>query len=272
MFSNKSNIVAINSLTKSMMNLAQQGSGTALVGAIGNTNYQNKGLVKAGYEFAPADVPHEYARSYQVIEVNEDLLALSIAWHRIRQLPNYTPIESLISKILFESVTEDDRKLSEEIKKYYSQKIMVLKLKNKNLSKFREDLSFFLHQSNNLHKKEIFPLVYRLPEFYEYDKSFDEFKHIYNRELNVDKDVLINTKISINFIKCFTVGKGANKRKEYWFSDNKNNLVNMTIFNNNPLISLLDNVIKNELNLLAKLTRRHRDDTEFLSLDKYSFL
>lgn len=212
-------------------------------------------------------------KSYQVFEINEDLLALSVAWHRIRKSSiDYVPIESLTANILFEKVNDDDRNLAKDIKKYYSQKIMVLKLKNNKLSKFRDDLNNFVHQNTNVYKKEVFPLVYRLPEFYNYDIAFDKFKTTYNTKIKNDNHEMVSVCKTLKFVGQFIVGKGSSKRIEFWFVDEHNNLVNFNVMKDNPLMSLLDNTIKSEFKLHARFVNKSRDDVEYLVPNKYRFL
>ena len=116
-----------------------------------------------------------YVKQYKVNESAEDLLALSVAWFRLRKNRTLTPypmIESLTDENLFKSLTEEDRLMANTIRDYYSKKIMVMALKEIKLTKFREDLSKFIHSDGKLFVDDMLPLVFRLPEFYEYDTAF----------------------------------------------------------------------------------------------------
>ena len=76
----------------------------------------------------------EHVKKYEILEIDEDLLALSTAWKRLRDTHNsggtYTPISTLLDKELFNHVTIDDRQKANEIRDYYSKKIMMWKLKD----------------------------------------------------------------------------------------------------------------------------------------------
>jgi hypothetical protein len=214
---------------------------------------------------------HEYARSYEVIEIKEDLLALSVAWHRIRSNGELLSIHTLISKELFEKVNNQDRELANTIRDYYSKKLMILKLKNSRLSKFREDLNIFVHNKTDIHQKEIFPLVYRLPEFYQYDSAFDKIKMEHDSAI-VIPSMFTNQVFSLKFIKSFIVKSKLGKRKEFWFANKDNHLVNMTLVENNPLISLLEKQFNEPLNVHGLFKIKTRDGYNYYSIDKYSFI
>jgi hypothetical protein len=214
---------------------------------------------------------HEYARSYEVIEVKEDLLALSVAWHRIRSKGELSSIHTLIFKELFEKVNSQDRELANVIRDYYSKKLMVLKLKNSTLSKFREDLNIFIHNKTNIHKKEIFPLVYRLPEFYQYDSAFDKIKMEHDSAI-VSPSMFVKQAFSLKFIKSFIIKSKNGKRKEFWFANTDNHLVNMTLVENNPLISLLEKQLNEPLNVHGLFKVKTRDGYNYFSVDNYKFI
>ena len=213
---------------------------------------------------------NQYVKTYQVIDSTEDLLALSVTWFRLRNTGASLPVHTLTSEVLYKELTQQDRDVADSIRKYYSQKLMVLKLKNNNLSKYRQDLNSFIHGSTHIFKKDILPLVYRLPEFYLYDIDFDQLKSEHNVVIkNFIKPV--RSKHKLTFAKSFVVGKSVNKRKEFWFSDEDKNLVNLTVLNNNPLISLLENQFTSPIELTGIYSKRTRDDYEYFIVDKYSF-
>lgn len=230
-----------------------------------------KGLgVGSSISFDTHEADNQYVKTYQVIDSTEDLLALSVTWFRLRNTGVNLPVHTLTSEVLFQEITQHDRDVADTIRKYYSQKLMVLKLKNNNLSKYRQDLNSFIHNSTHLFKKDVLPLVYRLPEFYLYDTDFDKLKSEHNVTIkNFIKPE--RSKHKLTFVKSFVVGKSVSKRKEFWFSDEDKNLVNLTVLNNNPLISLLENQFNAPVELTGICSKRTRDDYEYLIIDKYSF-
>ena len=210
---------------------------------------------------------------YEVYETSKDLLALSVCWSRLRKereqaynllLPTIT---RLLDGELFQLTTHEDIEKANIIRDYYSKKIMVWKLKNINLSAFRQDLSSFIHSNGQTFKESMLPLAYRLPEFYEYDVEFEKMTFDYNKEIkSYDPHSVSETK-QLTFVKKLSVNKRHSKSKEYWFSDTHNNLVNLNLDSNNPLLSLLDNVVtKGNLVINARYKKSYRDGNEHLSL------
>lgn len=217
-------------------------------------------------------------KKYEVYEISQDLLALSVCWARYRKARDeYKPhptITKLLDSDLFRLVSEDDITQANVIRDYYSKKIMVLKLKNEGFTSFREDLNTFIHSDGKMFRENMMPLAYRLPEFYEYDVEFEKMSFDYNREVKrMDQPYMVDTK-QLTFVKQLLVNKKRYKRKEYWFSDRSNNLVNIDIDTSNPLISLMDMVVnKNDITINGRFKKCTRDGNEFIKVNnKFTFV
>ena len=219
-------------------------------------------------------------KKYEVYEISQDLLALSVCWARYRKtrdIPPHLPqptITKLLDSELFRLVSEDDIAHANIIRDYYSKKIMVLKLKNTGFTSFREDLNTFIHSDGKMFKENMMPLAYRLPEFYEYDVEFEKMLFDFNREVKrMDQPHVVDTK-QLKFVKQLSVNTKRYKRKEYWFSDRSNNLVNINIDTSNPLISLMDMIVnKNDITIKGKFKKCSRDGNEFIKTDnKFTFV
>lgn len=226
------------------------------------------------------DSPNSNVKKYQIVETKEDLLVLSATWKRIRderQLTSengYLVPTSLIDEILFKSISNADRKRAEEVRDFYSKKVVYWKLKDIPLSKFRQDMSEFIHTDGTRFKEEIMPLVYRLPEFYEYDIQFEELARHHNQSLSTSVKIasgFVGSK-TLTLVKTLTVNKKHLKRKEYWFTDNNDNLVLIPVETSNPLMSLLDLVSKNPIRVDGKFQCRTTDHTEYLLGRKITFI
>jgi hypothetical protein len=217
-------------------------------------------------------------KKYEVYEISQDLLALSVCWARYRKVKDDHKVRPTITKLLdsdlFRLVSEDDITQATVIRDYYSKKIMVLKLKNEGFTSFREDLNTFVHSDGKMFKENMLPLAYRLPEFYEYDVEFEKMSFDYNREIKRIDDPHTLTVKQLKFIKKLSVNTRHNKRKEYWFSDGYNNLVNVNIENSNPLLSLLDMTVdKTDIKIKGNFKKSSRDGLEYLKVDrKFSFV
>jgi len=210
---------------------------------------------------------------YEVYEISKDLLALSICWSRLRKEREqaYNLLSPTITKLLdgelFQLTTHEDIEKANIIRDYYSKKIMVWKLKNINLSAFRQDLNSFIHSNGQTFKESMLPLAYRLPEFYEYDVEFEKMTFDYNKEIKSHDPYAASETKQLKFVKKLSVNKRHSKSKEYWFSDTHNNLVNLNLDSNNPLLSLLDNVVtKGNLVINARYKKSYRDGNEHLTL------
>ena len=214
-------------------------------------------------------------KKYEVYEISQDLLTLSVCWSRLRNIRekiNPLTITKLLDSELFRLVTEDDIVRANVIRDYYSKKIMVWKLKNIKLTQFREDMNTFIHSNGKTFKENMMPLVYRLPEFYEYDIEFEKMSFEYNKEVKRQESIHVIERKHLTFIKSLSVNTKRLKKIEYWFSDNHNNLVQMNIETSNPLHSLLEKVITGNIELVGRYVIRNRDGNEFLKVEKYKFV
>ena len=255
-----------------------------ITGATGSSGYSNpwtiggsagtisiQDLATSGWETDP------YVKKYQVLEIEEDLLALSCAWQRIREIRKtdtsgpYNAISKLTDPTLFNSVTEVDYTKAAQVRDYYSKKIMLWKLKGESLSRFREDMNAFIHTDGKIFKEDMMPLAYRLPEFYDYDSDFDMLSNEYNKKVSQTTQHEVTGK-RLKLAKTYVVSKKHNKRKEYWFSDDNNDLVSMSIDLSNPLLSLLDTCAQNTIKVNAIYTKKSRDNNEYLVANKFKFV
>lgn len=217
-------------------------------------------------------------KKYEVYEISVDLLALSVCWARYRkQRGNGVPqphITKLLDSELFRLVTEEDVAQADVIRDYYSKKIMVWKLKNIALTRFREDLNTFVHSDGKTFKETMLPLVFRLPEFYEYDVEFEKMSFEYNKEVKQQETTHATERKHLKFVKQLHVNNKRTKRKEYWFSDLYNNLVTFSVETHNPLSTLLDMTLRNnDIDVVGRYKKCLRDGNEYLKLDnKFTFV
>jgi hypothetical protein len=250
-------------------------SNTITIGPITNGSGATGQINMNDLQFGWDDNNH--IKKYQVCEINEDLLALSTAWQRIRKERASNPqslyfnnITRLLDKQLFKEVSEEDRVRANVIRDYYSKKIMVWRLKNERFTGFREDMNEFIHGDGKKFREEMCPLVYRLPEFYDYDSAFDEISREHNFKVSQTEQHHADTK-TLKLVKTFNVGKKYSKRKEYWFSDEQNNLINMSVEHNNMLIPLLDYYVQHPFTMQATYSKKYKDDKEYLIANKFKF-
>lgn len=162
---------------------------------------------------------NQYVKKYEIIETAEDLLVLSCAWHRIRKSnqPIRASISSLMSEQLFQNIEPEDHTHASEIRDYYSKKLMVLVLKEQRLTPFRQDLNTFLNSDSKKFTENFIPLVYRLPEFYNYDKKFDELRPQFESKITGEYRTMTVKLCTLTSVHKFRKNSKHVKMDEYWF-------------------------------------------------------
>lgn len=216
---------------------------------------------------------NEFVKQYVINESAEDLLALSVTWHRIRnnrEVKATSPdITSLTDTALFGCVTEEDRVQANVIRDHYSKKLMMWALTEVKLTKFRTDLSTFIQSTGKLFTDELLPLVFRLPEFYEYDLEFTRMKSAFT---TIPEGVQ-HTK---SHVKLFPVKNLNRKLKsgykhEYWLKDKDGNAYLILIDHLNILKSMWDREFNKEHILINALMtcKLKQDEQTYFKLSKW---
>ena len=212
-------------------------------------------------------------KSDEIKKFPDDVLAISCCIQRLsRSLPGSARFNRSLDSSDNKEITDLDRKKAENIRKYYNDKLMMLTLQGRQLTKFRKDLQKFLNSDPTQVLESLCGIVYRLPYFYDYDKDIDDiFKSSYFKNTRPN-DMAENLPRRLNFVK-----KVENQRKhfnniEYWFQDESLNKVMFSIAANNPLLELLDRHIDtNGFNVKARYYVRKKDLNEYFVLEKWSF-
>jgi hypothetical protein len=217
----------------------------------------------------------DYVKRYEVIEATEDVLALSVAWKRLRDTKSesmQTGITTLLDDNLFRKIEESDRVRANDIRDYFSKKIMLWSLKSVKLSSYRQDLNKFIHGDGKKITEDLLPLIYRLPEFYEYDIQFDQFKREVNLEItnfsNIDSVKKITTLIPVT--SFYKTNKRV-KHFEYWLKDSNDNAHLITIEPKNPLKHIWDKIFTNgQLRIEATCYPKKYDELQYFQLLNWS--
>lgn len=220
-------------------------------------------------------------KMHKPIIAPDDILALSVSCHNNRinnRTHGHTIIDFfkdgdgyLIPKIKAQ-ITEEDRIKARLIRDYYSKKIMMWKLLGKELSMFRKDLNTFIHSDNRKVNPEMVGMIYRLPEFYDYDIEFDKMaenaKHFISEKHNYIRD--LETK-KVKFLrKVKTVRKQLTPKMEYWFIDDNKHLIKVDIAPNNPLIQIWDQLVQTPIELEGYFQLYSYDRRQYLHLNKFN--
>lgn len=220
---------------------------------------------------------HPQIKKYEVFESPEDVLALSVAWKRLRD-KGVSPTGKLLDKTLFDRVTQEDRDKAGIIRDYYSKKFMLKALigDGKELSPFRKEVSKIINSDGKLVSKDAFGPVYYLPIFYEYDTDLDYVKSCVT--INQDfKNSKVPSVVS-NIVDLQPIKRIVKKSKnittvEYWLkNNNKHNSANViTITKDNPLLHVWDHIFNTTevLQIQGGYEQKRLDNFEYYSIKNW---
>jgi len=215
-------------------------------------------------------------KQYQLFELAEDVLALSIACKRLRS-EGYNAYLRLTDRTLLEKVTDSDRALSTEIKNYYSKKLMLVSLMDESrMTPFRKDLASFILNESKVVKEEHLGMIYYLPNLYEYDINLDKVRSC----------VQSNSDWRVGHIKIFDENKffspiakfEKTRRKyhtiQYWFKDSDNTAFMLEFEVGNPLLHMFDYMFDNvsKLEIRGDFFSKKFDNFAFLTTDKWKLV
>jgi hypothetical protein len=145
-----------------------------------------------------------------------------------------------------DNITADIEARAEEIRKYYTKRFFWNALKNgKELTPIRARIAQLLENRIFECNDNDVGIYYKLPYFYEEDRTYEEFGKLYNTEKLSPLGNKRSNKFAkrLQFVKS-TKGIQKNKKSKYfWFTDDNKDLYNITIELNNPLLSLLEQII-----------------------------
>lgn len=221
---------------------------------------------------------NEYIKKYEMIESAESILTLSVTAHRL--FKDTKVHYKLTDREVFHKIIPEDRVQADNIKDYYSKKIMMWKLQGNNkLSSFREDMNKLIHSDMLIFKENMIGIAYWLPQFYQYDVDLDVIKSDLTINQNFEKMNKSGTpgvlKLSEKLIPMSRLERRTkrNKYHEYWFKDEKHNAgVVIHLEDKNQLQHLWDSIFnkKQSLTIEGWYTRRHRDGFEYYSVKNWS--
>jgi hypothetical protein len=203
----------------------------------------------------------------------EDILAISCCIQRLSNSDSNRFNRSLNSPELPAQVNDLDRQKAENIRKYYKDKLLMLTLQGRELTKYRKDLQKFLHGNPLQVPDSLAGIVYRLPYFYDYDKEIDGiFQSSYFKNNNLP-NMREPVQRDLKFLKRIENQRRRMNNIEYWFEDDKLNKVMFSITGDNPLLTLLDRHIGNTgLSITGKYFLRKKDLNEYFVMEKWSFV
>lgn len=208
-------------------------------------------------------------KKYQMYEVGEDSLVLSVAWNRLRS-NGISRTARLLDGTLFDSIISEDRDTAAKIRDFYSKKIMMLRLKSsKPMTNYREDLNKFIHSDGCTLREDMIGIVYRLPDFYKFDTQIEEITSSFNKKVQRNPGATSSTFTPLKRIERKT--KSINS-VQYWMKDQlTGNGAMVSIQAKNPLEDVWNTVFNGTENLNLYYTPKYHslDDLEYMELSKW---
>jgi len=221
-------------------------------------------------DFGINHITQPHIKKYEIYEFDEDILAISVAWKRLRE-KGVSPASRITDYAIRKHVTHEDKEKANEIADYYSKKIMMLTLKGKtNMSMYRKDLTSFVTGDRMKITDKFFGLAYHLPSFYEYDVQLDYVKST----VKTNQDWKNNSSkyhAKINQLTVSPVKKFRRKTKSvdtmnYWFKTDNDIGLLIPVSNNNSLSHMWDYIYNNSTTLVLE------GNTHCKELDGFEYL
>ena len=244
---------------------------TGAIGASTSLNLSNIGIHHLSLNDFSNIAIHQHYKKYEIYEFDEDILALSVAWKRLR-----TSGPSIVTRItdftLRKEVNHTDKEKANEIADYYSKKFMMLALKGKNnISSYRKDLSTFVHSDRMKVTENMFGLAYHLPTFYEHDVDLDFVKSRLSNKPDWKNNHGAKATLKVYPIKKIRRKTKSVDNMNYWFKTDDNIGLNIAVSNNNNLSNMWDYVYDNSTSLVLQgMTRcKGLDEFEYLMLSNW---
>ena len=220
---------------------------------------------------------HPDIKQYEVFESPEDVLALSVAWKRLRD-QGASPTGKLLDKILFDRVTQTDRDEANIIRDYYSKKFMLKTLLGNGnaLSPFRKEIAKIINSDGKIINKNAFGPVYYLPMFYEYDCQLDYVKSCVTT-IQESKDnptpTVVKCDKQLKPIKRIEKKSKSSNLVEYWLKHEEKNSANVIVITkDNPLLNVWDHIFANTkvLQISGGYELKKLDNFEYFKINKWN--
>ena len=201
----------------------------------------------------------------------DDLLTLSVTHHRLRNAcPSPFFEGGIIDPVLVPQITPEDRVRAQAIRDHYSKKIMVLILKGLTLTPYRKKLNEFLNNEKEL-TDDVIPMVFKLPEFYDYDIGYEEIRTSFTQPENIE--LVEKLEVVLTPMKHFKVKKKAGGYDEYWLKDEAGHGYQIKLPNTpvvNPLLHLWNREFtKPSLRITGRRITLSPDGFKFYAMDKW---
>lgn len=206
-----------------------------------------------GYSIATLDDMFnemEKEKSNRIIRESDDSLAVSCVRYRNTELGTRDF-----------KIHDSDYNTANNIREYYSKKLMVRTLKGKPVSQFRQDLMEYLSKGyTNEYPEKFVGMIYKLPEFYFYDLELDKMRM---ESSNTSLDTFIGVK-KLKFLNKLNWGNKSTGYFQFYFHDEAKNLYSLQIHKENELLGVFESLCNLDvLHINGKFVSASRDELNY---------
>lgn len=206
----------------------------------------------------------------KVLTCEQDALVYAVAGYRLRQSNSEHPWAQFIS--LGGELTEVDYAIAREIREYYGRKLVSAAFQHGTLSDFRKDLAAFLATDGRQYTEQLLRLLYKLPEFYYYDKAFDSLANI---ACSTEFSEVVGNQVAVLPGLKLLRNTQSGKIHKYWCTiSDSGNLACISIDCRNPLLPVWDSIYfsKQPLHIYGRFTPRKVDGRDYHQIDAWRLI
>jgi len=190
----------------------------------------------------------EESKPEESLTTPHDPLVLSCTLFRLSKQDFTYRSFSLMSISLTNFITEQDRLLAEEIRKDFSHKLVLFVMQVGPLSKYKTELNTFLTScfkqadGSYITPAKYSGMIYKLPYFHEYNHA--QLALFNDTTKKVDGPDSFDGPVTLWFMNKLDPRTKKSKNKiEYWFKDDKQNRVMLSLDKTNPLRDIFDDAL-----------------------------
>lgn len=220
-----------------------------------------------------------FAKREPIIEVSPiDMLVLSVTLDRLHTISPSFKSFSIIDPLLHPHIIPADYEMAETIRKFYSQRIMMWSILGAPLTKFRADLSAFIHSDGMKYEEKTVPLVCCIPSFYEYDKAIGNMQQQMRLQFPVVSNVPHHTRFAqektLTTLGRLTRKNASKSSVEFWFNDSVGMLHFISLDAKNPLLPLWDQEFSSnkQMTIVTDCKSRSIDDFPHYMLENWKLM
>ena len=224
-----------------------------------------------------SDLFHTFEMTKQpekVVKTNNDVLALSVCLYRLYKNDNGARFISFADADSSVEITLEDVAVADAISDHFNKQIMVTSLREGKLSGFQEALAKFLATDRRSFSENNKGMIYRLPEFYEYDNDLASLVDSNYADFNTN---LLNQpfRSEMNLVPVKSLRKNLRTKDviQYWFMEvDKNTPVMLELKQDNPIAYIWDHLFTTRKTLLMDgrfKGDRHPSGLQYLTSHKW---